>query len=108
MGSSSDSECGRPPATAAARAPNLLSELRVLYGLHGAREVRPSSPVEVTFEVDGQSHPGTLIELSEQGAKLASDNKPQVGSMLKVGRITARVVGHASDGIVIEFVGISD
>jgi hypothetical protein len=108
MGSSSDSVYGGSPATAAARGQSLLSELRQLYGIHGLREVGPSSPVKVIFEVDGQSHTGTLIELSERGAKLASDHKPQVGSMLKVGRISARVVGRGSDSIAIEFVGISD
>ena len=100
-GSGSEGQAHLPQS----RNENVSRELRKL------REAWPASSdvrVEISFEVDGQKHAGTLIEFSERGAKLAAELRPHVGSKIKVGRVVARVVDWFDGGIGIEFLDVAD
>jgi len=63
---------------------------------------------ETPFEIDGQEYAARLISLSLGGGRLATDHKPPVGSLIRIGRVSARVVDHFQDGIEVEFVDIED
>ena len=67
-----------------------------------------ASRAETPFEVDGQEHAARLLNLSPGGGRLATNHKPSVGSSIRIGRITARVVDHFQHGVAIEFVDIED
>ena len=63
---------------------------------------------ETPFEIDGREHAARLFNLSLGGGKLATRHKPSIGSLIRIGRITARVVDHFQDGVAIDFVDIED
>jgi hypothetical protein len=107
MNDSSNSGSESLSHAAATRNERLLTELRERYGFRRAT-AGATTPVAISFEVDGQVHSGTLIEFSEQGARLASDHKPEVGSKLRVGRLIARVIDRFQDSIAIEFLDIAE
>ncbi|HKU93794.1 MAG TPA: hypothetical protein VJR58_00880 [Vineibacter sp.] len=61
---------------------------------------------ETPFEINGQEHNAQLLGFSQQGGWLATSHKPSVGSLIRIGRIAARVVDHFQDGVAIEVLGI--
>jgi hypothetical protein len=63
---------------------------------------------QTPFEIDGQEHPASLFNLSLGGGRLVTDHKPSVGSLIRIGRITARVVDHLQDGVAVEFLDVDD
>jgi hypothetical protein len=65
-------------------------------------------PAETPFEINGEERAARLLDLSRRGGRLATNHKPSVGSLIRIGRITARVVDHFEDGVAIEFVDIED
>ncbi len=44
-----------------------------------------------------------IIDLSLSGAAIATTERPEVGSLVTIGKITGRVVRHIEDGIAVEF-----
>jgi hypothetical protein len=44
-----------------------------------------------------------IIDMSESGAGIASDQRPAIGTLLTIGKVTGRVVRHLDDGFAIEF-----
>jgi PilZ domain len=44
-----------------------------------------------------------IIDMSESGAGIASEERPPIGALVTVGRVTGRVVRHLEDGFAIEF-----
>ena len=44
-----------------------------------------------------------LIDLSQSGAAIATDQRPELGSIVTIGKTTGRVVRHLEDGFAIEF-----
>ncbi len=44
-----------------------------------------------------------IIDLSLSGAAVAVENKPEIGTVLSLGRVRGRVVRHIEGGIAIEF-----
>jgi hypothetical protein len=44
-----------------------------------------------------------IIDLSLSGAAIATRERPDIGSLVTIGKITGRVVRHIEDGIAIEF-----
>ena len=111
---SGESGSTSPVSLSLERNERLLTELRQLAGHnpHTTSGRNPilvaSPPTETPFEIDGQEHAARLFNLSLGGGKLATDHKPSVGSLIRIGRITARVADHFQDGIAIEFVDIED
>jgi hypothetical protein len=52
---------------------------------------------------DGKQYRATLIDLSVQGAALNVDAAPPIGSLVTIGRTSARVARHFHKGIAVEF-----
>jgi hypothetical protein len=44
-----------------------------------------------------------IIDMSESGAGIATDQRPPIGALVTVGKVTGRVVRHLEDGFAIEF-----
>ena len=44
-----------------------------------------------------------VIDISQSGAAIATDQRPEIGSPITIGRTSGRVVRHLEDGIAIEF-----
>lgn len=68
---------------------------------------RVESDVEVEFEVEGLRHRAKVLECDPQRALLESAFRPPVGSVVRIGRMTARVVGHSTSGLAVEFLDVT-
>ncbi len=44
-----------------------------------------------------------IIDVSQSGAGIASDQRPPIGAMVTLGKVQGRVVRHLEDGFAIEF-----
>ena len=44
-----------------------------------------------------------LIDISESGAGIATDQRPAIGALVTIGKVTGRVVRHLDDGFAVEF-----
>jgi hypothetical protein len=44
-----------------------------------------------------------IIDMSESGAGIATEQRPPIGALITVGKVTGRVVRHLEDGFAIEF-----
>jgi hypothetical protein len=44
-----------------------------------------------------------IIDISLSGAGIATDNRPEVGSLVTLGKISGRVVRHLEEGFAMEF-----
>ena len=44
-----------------------------------------------------------VIDISQSGAAIATDQRPEIGAPITIGKTTGRVVRHLDDGIAIEF-----
>ncbi|HEX2885668.1 hypothetical protein [Vineibacter terrae] len=107
----SNSRSVSPLASRLVRNEKLLAELREIAGRSPVTTNKTSTTTpqaETPFEIDGQEYAARLVSLSLGGGKLATDHEPPIGSLIRIGRITARVVGHLQDGIAIDFVDIED
>jgi hypothetical protein len=45
-----------------------------------------------------------VVDVSESGAAIATDHRPDIGAAVTIGKTAARVVRHLEDGIALEFV----
>ncbi|MGA2793447.1 MAG: PilZ domain-containing protein [Roseiarcus sp.] len=52
---------------------------------------------------DGRQYRAALIDLSIRGAALSVDAAPPIGSLVTIGRTSARVIRHFAMGIAVEF-----
>ncbi|MYZ47834.1 PilZ domain-containing protein [Propylenella binzhouense] len=55
---------------------------------------------------DGEKVPVQVIDMSLSGAALCTDARPPRGTVVRLGRLGARVVRHFDDGIAIEFMRV--
>jgi hypothetical protein len=44
-----------------------------------------------------------IIDMSESGAGITSDQRPPIGTLVTIGKVTGRVVRHLDEGFAIEF-----
>jgi hypothetical protein len=44
-----------------------------------------------------------IIDMSESGAGIATDQRPPIGSLVTIGKVTGRVVRYLDDGFAVEF-----
>jgi hypothetical protein len=44
-----------------------------------------------------------IVDMSLSGAAIASQNRPEVGTLVTLGKIPSRVVRHIEDGFAVEF-----
>jgi hypothetical protein len=44
-----------------------------------------------------------VIDLSSSGAALKTDQRPDIGALVTIGKTTGRVVRHLEEGFAVEF-----
>ena len=65
--------------------------------------VVPRNPRTSMVLSDGTTIPCRIVDMSLSGAAVATEVKPEVGSLLMLGKTQGRVVRHVDDGVAIEF-----
>ncbi len=65
--------------------------------------VTPKNPRSLLIFDDGVQHIVRLIDVSLSGAAVAIDIRPEMGTMVRLGKVRGRVVRHVEGGIAIEF-----
>ena len=68
---------------------------------HG--RIPPRNPAGRLILANGINVACRVIDVSQSGAAVATDQRPEIGSPITIGRTSGRVVRHLEDGIAIEF-----
>lgn len=65
--------------------------------------VIPRTPMSRMVMPNGINVACRVIDLSLSGAALGTELRPEIGSLITLGKIAARVIRHRDDGIGVEF-----
>jgi hypothetical protein len=68
---------------------------------HG--RIVPRNPVGRLIMPNGVNLTCRILDVSESGAGIATDQRPAIGSLVTLGKVPGRVVRHLEDGFAIEF-----
>jgi hypothetical protein len=68
---------------------------------HG--RITPRNPLGRLILPNGVNVACRVIDISQSGAAVATDQRPEIGAPTTIGRTSGRVVRHLDDGIAIEF-----
>ena len=68
---------------------------------HG--RITPRNPAGRLILANGINVACRVIDISQSGAAVATDQRPEIGSPITIGRTSGKVVRHLEDGIAIEF-----
>lgn len=68
---------------------------------HG--RIVPRNPIGRLIMPNGLNVSCRIIDVSQSGAGIASDQRPAVGALVTLGKVQGRVVRHLEDGFAIEF-----
>src|SRR5882724_11532100 len=63
----------------------------------------PRNPRATVVLPDGLAMVCRIIDMSLSGAAIASQNKPEIGTLVTLGKIPSRVVRHIEEGFAVEF-----
>ena len=65
--------------------------------------VVPRDPRTVLVMPDGTQAVCHIIDMSLSGAAVASDTKPEVGTIVRLGKTQGRIIRHIEQGFAVEF-----
>ena len=65
--------------------------------------VVPRDPRTVVVMPDGSQFVCHIIDMSLSGAAVASDTKPEVGTIVRLGKTQGRIIRHIEQGFAVEF-----
>lgn len=68
---------------------------------HG--RIVPRSPIGRLILPNGLNVSCRIIDVSQSGAGITTDQRPPVGALVTLGKVQGRVVRHLEDGFAIEF-----
>jgi hypothetical protein len=68
---------------------------------HG--RVAPKNPIGRLIMPNGVNLACRIIDISQSGAGIATDQRPPMGALVTLGTVQARVVRHLENGFAIEF-----
>jgi hypothetical protein len=68
---------------------------------HG--RIVPRNPVGRLIMPNGVNITCRVIDVSESGAGIATDQRPPIGTLVTLGTVQGRVVRHLEDGFAVEF-----
>jgi hypothetical protein len=68
---------------------------------HG--RIVPRNPISQLIMPNGINIACRIIDMSQSGAGIATDQRPPIGALVTIGKIQGRVVRHLEDGFAIEF-----
>jgi hypothetical protein len=63
----------------------------------------PRNPITRLILPNGLNVSVRIIDVSQSGAGIATDQRPPIGSLVTLGKVQARVVRHLEDGFAVEF-----
>jgi hypothetical protein len=63
----------------------------------------PRNPVGRLIMPNGVNLACRIIDVSQSGAGIATDQRPPIGAIVTIGKVQGRVVRHLEDGFAIEF-----
>ena len=63
----------------------------------------PRNPITRLILPNGVNVSVRIIDVSQSGAGVASDQRPPIGALLTLGKVQGRVVRHLEDGFAVEF-----
>lgn len=63
----------------------------------------PRNPRATMLMADGTSAVCRIVDMSLSGAAIASEYKPEIGSLITLGKTPSRVVRHLENGFAVEF-----
>ena len=68
---------------------------------HG--RIVPRNPMSQLIMPNGINIACRIIDMSQSGAGVATDQRPPIGALVTIGKIQGRVVRHLEDGFAVEF-----
>jgi hypothetical protein len=68
---------------------------------HG--RIMPRTPITRLILPNGINVSVRIIDVSQSGAGVASDQRPPLGALITLGKVPGRVVRHLEDGFAVEF-----
>jgi hypothetical protein len=68
---------------------------------HG--RVAPRNPMSRLILPNGVNVGCRIIDVSQSGAGIASDQRPPIGALVTIGKVQGRVVRHLEEGFAVEF-----
>jgi len=68
---------------------------------HG--RIVPRNPIARLTLANGVNVSCRILDVSQSGAGIVSDQRPQIGSLVTLGKVQGRVVRYLDDGFAIEF-----
>jgi hypothetical protein len=68
---------------------------------HG--RIVPRDPLARLVMPNGVNLTCRIIDVSESGAGVATDQRPPIGALVTIGKVQGRVVRHLEDGFAVEF-----
>jgi PilZ domain len=68
---------------------------------HG--RIVPRNPVGRLIMPNGVNLTCRIIDISQSGAGVATDQRPPIGALVTLGKVQGRVVRHLEDGFAVEF-----
>jgi hypothetical protein len=68
---------------------------------HG--RIVPRNPVGRLIMPNGVNLTCRIIDVSQSGAGVATDQRPPIGALVTLGKVQGRVVRHLEDGFAVEF-----
>jgi hypothetical protein len=68
---------------------------------HG--RIVPRNPNAMMILPNGTNIGCRIIDMSQSGAAIATDERPPIGALITIGKVQGRVVRHIEDGFAIEF-----
>ena len=68
---------------------------------HG--RIMPRNPITRLILPNGINVSVRIIDVSQSGAGVASDQRPPLGALITLGKVPGRVVRHLEDGFAVEF-----
>jgi hypothetical protein len=63
----------------------------------------PRNPITRLVLPNGLNVSVRIIDVSQSGAGIATDQRPPIGTLVTLGKVQARVVRHLEDGFAVEF-----
>jgi PilZ domain len=80
---------------------------RAILGLPEDRRhgrITPRNPMARLILPNGVNLSCRVIDLSQSGAAIASDQRPDIGALVTIGKAASRVVRHIEEGFAVEFI----
>jgi hypothetical protein len=69
---------------------------------HG--RIIPRNPIARLILPNGLNITCRVIDISQSGAAIASDQRPEIGTLVTIGKTQGRVVRHIEEGFAVEFI----